>query len=199
MSDAPIAYTKSLALGKWGNKKDPGYAALNENWDLVDAAVMMHGTAFPDSYQVSKLFLRSDEGAIYRNDGTEDVPSWTVILSLTSVPESAVIGLEDDLQALSDAIDAEAVLRASGDSAEAVARSDADDAEAAARAAADLLFLKLDGTRAMTGTIDLGNHRATNMSDPVDPKDGVNKETFDAATVAGFDAIHEPVFWMLMG
>jgi outer membrane murein-binding lipoprotein Lpp len=45
----------------------------------------------------------------------------------------------------------------------------------------DLTFLKLDGSRAMTGILDLGTHKIINVVDPTDPQDVATKAYVDAS------------------
>jgi hypothetical protein len=49
----------------------------------------------------------------------------------------------------------------------------------------DALRLPLDGSSAMTGSLDLGSNRAVNAADPVDPQDLVTKQYFDDNNGAG--------------
>lgn len=55
------------------------------------------------------------------------------------------------------------------------------DADIAALEAEDLTFLKLDGTRQMTGNLDMGAQRIVGLSQvPVDPSEAVNKQYVDS-------------------
>jgi hypothetical protein len=96
--------------------------------------------------------------------------------------------------ALQASIDAESAARASSDTAistslsnevsRALAAEGALDAaltaETTARTNEDLTFLKLNGLRAMEGSLDLGSHKVVNLSNGVDAADAVNKSQLDA-------------------
>jgi hypothetical protein len=178
MPDAPISETLSLDLGQWAEGANPGAAALNNNWEKVDAAQIMHGDEFPAEYQVGKLFLRDDEAAIYRNDGTQEVPTWTSILTI------------DDAKTYADsAVGAEAIARAAADDAEATARGDADTAEATARSDEDETFLKLDGSRAMTGDLDMGTHKIGGVQNAAASDEAPNYGQLLAAIAVGLGGL----------
>lgn len=54
-----------------------------------------------------------------------------------------------------------------------------DAAEASARAAEDLTFLKLNGTRTMTGDLELGTFKINNVGDPATPQGAATKNYVD--------------------
>lgn len=70
-------FTQVHRLGRWDDGDDPGAAGLNANWDMIDQALVFYGTAFPSTYPLNKLFLRTDLELIYFNTGTPAVPAWT--------------------------------------------------------------------------------------------------------------------------
>ncbi len=49
MADTPLSYTTYIGLAKWSDNQNPGATALNNNWDLIDAAV--HSTSQSFSVQ----------------------------------------------------------------------------------------------------------------------------------------------------
>ena len=104
MADAPIGETLSLGLSKWADKKNPGATALNENWEKVDAAQIMHGEELPETYQPNKLFILTGEdgGIIYRNDGTLEEPDFVEILNVPAISE-AVEALDERVGAIETA------------------------------------------------------------------------------------------------
>jgi hypothetical protein len=59
--------------------------------------------------------------------------------------------------------------------------------------------IRSDGSVAFAANESMGGNKITNLADPTTALDAANKEYVDTAALAGFDAIHEPVFWMLMG
>jgi hypothetical protein len=59
--------------------------------------------------------------------------------------------------------------------------------------------IKSDGTVPFAADESMGGSGITNARDGVAATDYVTKQQLDTAALAGFDAIHEPVFWMLMG
>lgn len=73
------------------------------------------------------------------------------------------------------------------DQAEADAVSSANsytDGEVALLEAEDLTFVKLDGSRALTGPMDAGSQRLTLVSDPTDPQDAATKNYVDGEVFA---------------
>jgi outer membrane murein-binding lipoprotein Lpp len=52
----------------------------------------------------------------------------------------------------------------------------------------DLTFLKIDGSRAMTGILDLGSHKIINVVDPTDPQDVATKAYVDASGPGAYTA-----------
>ncbi len=91
MPDAPISTTPTLGLGQWAEGANPGFAALNENWALIDAAMLTQGATNPETYPVGGLFLNTNDLAIYRNDGTELVPVWVNILPVGTITEGVIL------------------------------------------------------------------------------------------------------------
>lgn len=87
-------------------------------------------------------------------------------------------------------------MEAYADQAEADAITSANsytDAEVALLEAEDLTLLKLDGSRAMTGALDMGTHAITNVVDPTNAQDAATKAYVDSVA-AGIDTAAEISF-----
>jgi len=91
MPDAPISTTRNLALGQWAEAANPGAEALNENWEKVDAGMIMQGAANPSEYAIGGMFLNTTARSIVRNDGTEEAPVWVTILDLGGLENTALL------------------------------------------------------------------------------------------------------------
>ncbi|HEV3028473.1 MAG TPA: hypothetical protein VG457_12925 [Planctomycetota bacterium] len=88
-------FTPVHQLGRWDDGDTPGADGLNGNWDKIDGAMVFYGTAFPATYPLNKIFMRTDQHVLYQNTGTALVPVWTplsptgVIKADGSVPMAA--------------------------------------------------------------------------------------------------------------
>jgi hypothetical protein len=78
MPDTP---TTGHGLARPLDGENPGAATLNANWTGIDTRLVGVGPAFPATYPVSGLFLRSDENKLYENTGTEATPVFTLRLT----------------------------------------------------------------------------------------------------------------------
>jgi len=175
MPDAPIANTPTIGLAQWAEGANPGFAALNTNWDLIDAAIL----DLQNTILTLTAALEADVEAL----------------------EAADVTLQDNIDAALSAAEgyalagdtAEAAARIASDNTEASTRSAADVAEAATRAAADLLFLLLDGTRKMTGDLDMDSHKIKKVTNGVADDEAVNVGQLNAAIAAteGLFGIYE--------
>ena len=70
-------FTEIHHISKFDDLDTPTAAKLNANWDGIDARLVFFGTTFPTVYPLGKLFLKTNEPALYFNTGTHDVPVWT--------------------------------------------------------------------------------------------------------------------------
>lgn len=75
----PESLTSYHELKKYDTGDNPGAANLNSNLDRIDKDLVGWGAAFPSTYPLGKLFLRTDEGKYYENTGTLEVPVWTFL------------------------------------------------------------------------------------------------------------------------
>lgn len=195
MPDAPISFTPTVGLGQWSEGANPGFAALNENWTLIDDEFAVLQSA-SDLMGAAVLALQGDVADLQSGLAAE-ILARAVADTAESAARISADGVESAARIAADS--AEAAARIAAVAAEATTRGNADVAEAAARAAADLLFLKLDGTTPMTGDIAMGGNKVGGAADGVAVDEYVTRGQLDAAALAGFDALHEAVFWMLMG
>jgi len=76
-------FTPVHGLGEWDDLDTPGAAALNMNWDIIEANLVKCSGAFPASFPLNKILVRTDLFAFYLNTGTVNVPVWT---SLPVIP-----------------------------------------------------------------------------------------------------------------
>lgn len=56
MADVPSGYTSNYNIAKWNDGDNPGAAALNNNWDLIDAAIL---AAYNEGGAVDSVFGRT--------------------------------------------------------------------------------------------------------------------------------------------
>src|SRR5579862_2214382 len=97
-------FTNDLHLSKFDQGDNPGATKLNANWTKIDGAVMGHGTAFPSTYIVGKLFLREDQEIIYKNTGSQPSPVWAAVLDFSTLGISDIVGLSAALATITAAI-----------------------------------------------------------------------------------------------
>lgn len=76
-----------------------------------------------------------------------------------------------------------------------IAAADAAAARTLLSVADSTLFLLLDGTRAMTGALNMGSHKITNVTDPTDDQDAATKKyvTDNAASLTAYSRSATPV------
>lgn len=164
MPDAPISYTPTIALAQWDDGADPGFEALNLNWQIVDDAVL----SLQETIDTLSDAIDAETAARIAADASNSAADQGYALALVTT---------------------EAATRAADDVTEAGLRAAADSAESAARIAADLDFLLLDGSRPMEGDLDLDSNKIVSLGNGTANDHAINKGQLDAAIAAGLGSL----------
>lgn len=180
MADDPISTTRTAELGQWADQADPGFEALNDNWQKIDDALLAHGDENPSEYAPGGLFLNTLDMAVYRNDGSEEAPSWTSILDVGTLVTSISV-LSTQLDDKADSSDLSVVEADVADHETRIGELEGD--VTALEGTIGNAILK-DGSVAMEADLDLGSNQIEGVANGVDPDHAVNKAQLEAAISA---------------
>ncbi len=93
MADDPISITPTILLGQWGDEADPGFEALNENWEKIDTAIaLLQSTAGTIIDKADQSDLDALEGEL--QDLSDAIDAAAYIKANGTVPMAADLDLD---------------------------------------------------------------------------------------------------------